>query len=278
MSFEVFKNIVDYYKEAVNISLVGSGEPLLNADFFKMVNYAKTVRHTRVTSLSNGLFNENKMRLLLNSGLDSISISIKGYNQEDFQRLTGVDKTIFEEVIHNTRQLVTLKRNAQSRLDIFGSFIVDKQNFQYINNMIELTQDLGMDKVKFDTYLPYPFSGFTLEERCITSQDIEIVNFLKNINYKKYSIDVRPLRILDLDRPGRMCHSAFTSIRVDSDGNVGACNVKLLNLENNGKYFDDEVWNNEYFKNMRHIFLKNNPNIISEDCLTCYEYSGVTIV
>jgi MoaA/NifB/PqqE/SkfB family radical SAM enzyme len=277
MSFEFFKKVVDHYKEAVNISLVGSGEPLMNKNFFEMVKYAKSVRRTRVTSLSNGIINKKNIELLLQSGLDSISISIKGYNREDFYRLTGVDKIIFDEVINNIKHLITIKKESQSRLDIYGSFIIDKQNYQYITDMIELAQILGMDKVKFDAFLPYPYNLFTVAERCILSRDQDIMKFLKNIKYNKYSIKIRPLKILDFDKPSRMCRTPFTSIRIDSSGNVGGCNVKLLNLENNGKYSEPDAWNNVYFKNIRQIFLNTDLNQIPEDCMTCYEYAGESV-
>jgi len=274
MSLETFKNIVEHYKECVNISLVGSGEPLSNKYFFEMVEYAKKVRRTRVTTLSNGIITDDNMRSLLGCGLDAISISLKGYNAQDFFRLTGVEKHVFYMIIDNIRKLVTLRHETGSRLQIYVSFIVDKQNYGYISTMVQLAQNLGINKVKFDAFLPYPIEGCSLDERCITSEDKEIVNFLRNIKHNDDTLEIRPLTILDLNQAHRICTSPFTTLRVDSAGNVGACNIKLLNLEKNGVYTDPDVWNNDYFRQLRKSFLNKNLHQPPEACLTCYEYAG----
>lgn len=278
MSLNMFKRIVDHYKKAINISLVGSGEPLLNNEFIDMVRYAKQIGRTRVTTLSNGLLLENRIDDVLSSGLDAISISIKGHNREDFSRLTGADPVFFETIIKNTTRLAAMREKSHSRLQIYGSFILDKQNYRDIGNMIELARKIKLDKVKFDTFLPYPYCGYTVEERCITTGDTEIIRFLENVDYQTYGMTIRPPLVLNLNKAQRrLCRIPFTSLRVDSAGNIGACNIKLLNMENNGKFCDVNAWNNEYFRGIRRIFLEIHPEFIPEECLTCYEYAGTAV-
>jgi MoaA/NifB/PqqE/SkfB family radical SAM enzyme len=278
MSLDMFKRIVDHYKKAINISLVGSGEPLLNNEFANMVRYAKQIRRTRVTTLSNGLMLENKVNDVLSSGLDAISISIKGFSREDFLRLTGAETDLFDTIIINVTRLAAMREKSHSRLQIYGSFILDKQNYRYIGNMIELARKIKLDMVKFDTFLPYPYCGYTVEERCITAGDSEIIRFLENVDYQKYDMAIRAPLVLDLNNAQRrICRIPFSSLRVDSAGNIGACNIKLLNLGNNGKFYDVDAWNNEYFRSIRRMFLEMRPAFIPEACLTCYEYAGTAV-
>ena len=51
MSFDTFKKVVDKFNKALNVQIIGSGEPLLNKDFFKMVEYAADKKHMKVKSL-----------------------------------------------------------------------------------------------------------------------------------------------------------------------------------------------------------------------------------
>ena len=41
MNFELFKKVIGRFREALSVHIIGAGEPMLNKDFFKMVEYAR---------------------------------------------------------------------------------------------------------------------------------------------------------------------------------------------------------------------------------------------
>src|SRR3990172_4794259 len=75
INIKMFKEIIDRFKHAVSVSIIGSGEPLLNKDFYKMVQYAKKMRMLVRTS-TNGIFPKNHLDELINSGLYEVEISL----------------------------------------------------------------------------------------------------------------------------------------------------------------------------------------------------------
>lgn len=89
MDFGIYKKIVD---EGASYSLWGiklsyRGEPLLNKEICRMVNYAKEKGILDVYFNTNGmLLDESLSRELIKSGLDRISISIEGIDAIEFER------------------------------------------------------------------------------------------------------------------------------------------------------------------------------------------------
>ncbi|CEG13777.1 hypothetical protein MSIBF_A480001 [groundwater metagenome] len=230
MDFDLFKKIIDKFRNATSVSIVGTGEPLLNKDLFRMIKYAKNVRKMKVTTVSNGSFDLHLIDKILTSGLDSISISLNGHNSNEFERMTKMDKK-FEVIVNNIKLLVERRNMLKINLNISCSFIVDQINYKNIPDMLKISTKLGIDHANFGNFLPSPFPGFTLEERCLTNNNKEAINFLSQLNISKYPLIVRLPQVLDISGKWRLCESHFTTLRVDGDGNIGGCGTMLLNLK-----------------------------------------------
>ena len=269
VDFTFFKDFVNKFNKAVNISIIGSGEPLLNKDFFKMIDYAARVMRMDVSTTTNGtLLDEKTIERIIESGLSSIDISVDGDNEEESDRMTGISKEIYREKLKNIKCLVSKKMETNSKLDITLSFIIDKENYKKIPSMIKLGEKLGVDSVAFINFLPSPFPGFTTEERCITTDNTDAINLINTLKANRYDVRVALPIPLNLKKR-KICTSHFTTLRVDGDGNIGGCAGILLNLEKNGKWDDKEVWNNEYFQKMRGIFLDQKEDRRLEPCKVC---------
>lgn len=274
VDFTLFKDFVNKFNKALAISIIGSGEPLLNKDFFGMVDYSARVMRMNVSTTTNGtLLDEETIEKIISGGLSSIDISVDGDNEEEFNRMTGMPKEDYREKLKNIKCLVSKKKEANTRLDIILSFIIDKENYKRMPSMIRLGEKLSVDSVAFSNFLPAPFPGFTAEERCITTDDTDATNLINNLKNNKYKVRVAlpiPLNF----KKRKICPSHFTTLRVDGDGNIGGCAGMLLNLEKNGKYYDKEVWNNEYFQKMRGIFLDLKNDRRLEPCRVCFSSSA----
>ena len=72
MTFERFKEILAYFpkKYSTHITITAEGEPFLNKDIFKMIEYAKKERNLFVNSSTNGvLLTDDQIGKIVRSGI-----------------------------------------------------------------------------------------------------------------------------------------------------------------------------------------------------------------
>lgn len=255
INLQTFKQFVDKFKNALSVSLIGTGEPLLNKDFFEMVNYAAFKRKMTVVTVSNGSIMSNKINDILNSGLYSIEISLNGHNAKEFHRMTGQSQKYFSIIYKNIQVLVAQRNQNKPQLKISTSFILDQQNYKNIFQMMKIAKKLGVDEVSFHNFLPSPVSGFTAQERSLYSDNLNVITTLKKLKKNNYKIKINIPRLLDKERKEKYCQDYFTVLRVDGKGDIGGCTGQFLNLAGNGKFYDKNVWNNSHFRKRRKLFL-----------------------
>jgi MoaA/NifB/PqqE/SkfB family radical SAM enzyme len=130
MSFDKFKEILSSYNFR-EVALHGWGEPLLNKDIFKMINYAK--RQGLKTSLTTNatLVGEN-ISNILDSGLDDIAF---GY----------YDMNILTRSIDNVEDLITEKRKRGSKLKTYLDITIHRDNTEEIFAVIKKGHEIGVD-------------------------------------------------------------------------------------------------------------------------------------
>ena len=278
MSFDLFKKVLDGFPEALNVQIIGSGEPMLNRDFFKMVKYASRNKKMKVKTSSNGTTIKENAENILNSDLDSLTISINGHTPQEFHRMTGMGEGVFTEICNATRQLIEENRKRKSKLKIKLSFIIDKINYRALPEIINFSEGFNPDFVFLCNFLPCPHEGLTPKERVITSDDTEIVNFIrkvkKNIAANRKEKISFPLMI-DNKMTENKCNVHFQQLRVDGNGNVSSCSMMLLNMNEASKIDVKDCWNSEFFVTMREKFLKDKA--LDELCHYCPSNKGIEI-
>ncbi|MCM8790648.1 MAG: radical SAM protein [Candidatus Omnitrophica bacterium] len=278
MDFAMFKEIIDRFENALNVQIIGSGEPMLNKNFFKMVDYA-AMRHMTVKTFSNGTTIEDNLDNILNSKLDGITISINGHNAKEFNRMTGMDENYYAKIYRAIKNLVDERNRRNSPLKVKLSFIVDRQNYKYIPDMIQTSLNLGVDHTFLCNFLPCPVEGLTAEERSLMAdpkirREIRsIMNAYPPLVRRKFTLP--PL--IDKTLRQNKCVSHFSQVRFDGDGNISSCSMMLLNMEGNGNYRDEEIWNNAFFRRMRNVFLSSDAEKLPGPCRVCPDNKGVLI-
>jgi MoaA/NifB/PqqE/SkfB family radical SAM enzyme len=279
MSFEMFKEIIDRFKSAMNVQIIGSGEPMLNKDFFRMVDYAAS-RGMKVKTFSNGTTIEENIGRILGSRLDGITISINGHDAQEFSRMTKMEAALYGKIYNATKRLVEERNNISSAVKVKLSFIIDSYNYKFIRDMVETGLKLGVDQAFFCNFLACPIDGLTAEERVLT-ENPKIRREIKAM-MARYPESVRRKFTLPplIDRGMRRnnCDSHFSQIRFDGNGNVSSCSMMLLNMEGNGNYRDADIWNNVFFRRMRAVFLANDAALLPEPCNSCPDNKGVPCV
>ncbi|MDD5438637.1 MAG: radical SAM protein [Candidatus Omnitrophica bacterium] len=278
MSFDVFKKAVDRYREALTLLIIGSGEPVLIRDFFKMVEYARKERKMEVKTFTNGTTIRAYMDRFLDSYLDGLTVSINSPSGEDYARLTGMPQETFHTVYRDTRELVERCRKEKRKLSVKLSFIIDRVNYRLIPAMIECSRQIGPDHTFFCNFLPCPFDGLRPGEKSITTDDREIADLIRSVKKglppderKRFSFP----SLIDTHESRHRCDSHFKQIRVDGAGNIASCAMMLLNMQGAGRLEDEDAWNSDFFMTMRKRFLAGED--IEELCLYCPFNKGVSV-
>src|SRR5579862_9368379 len=82
-----FEKMIDQMApELLYLTFYFQGEPYLNPDFLEMVKYAKSKRIYTATSTNAHYLNDENARLTVESGVDSLIISIDGITQDVYSQ------------------------------------------------------------------------------------------------------------------------------------------------------------------------------------------------
>ena len=278
ISFETFKKVVDKFSKALNVQIIGSGEPLLNKDFFKMVEYAVQTKRMKVKTFSNGTTIEKNIDKIIGSSLDGLTISLNSHSAEDFSRMTGCSPHVFSKIYSAIEKLIQARNGLDSQVKIKISFIIDKINYKHIPEMISIGEKLGADFLFLCNFLPSPYDGFRAEERMLFFDDMDVVKTMKAA-YQSLSKELRNRvsfpKLVKRNSLENKCTSHHTQIRVDGEGRISSCSIMLLNMDGHGYFYDKNVWNNQFFQDMRQIFISGNKDDLMAPCRICPENFGV---
>lgn len=272
MSLDLFRFVLDRYPNAIRVFLIGTGEPLLSHNFFDMVREC-VKRRMIVNTYSNGYALNGHIHDIVCSGLERLCVSVNGHTEKEFHRMTGNSEAYYSRILRNVEELVRARNKKNSMLEIELSFIVDSYNYRHMEKMIEVGENLGVDIVSLTQFLPLPYPGFTPEERCLYADDPDVKKELSRLISKKYRCDVIfPYLLRNFTDKRTVCRWPFSMLRVDGGGNIGGCGVALLNTHGNGKVYDKDPWNNQYFRDLRRRHLQGD---LFWPCKFCIESVGV---
>ena len=210
LPYEVFTKIINdacqYGLEAVSIH--GSGEPLLNRDADKFIQYIKS-KSLRCVSFTNGSRLDEEMSIkLIKSGIDLIRISCVGYDRETYKKWMSRDEfdTIRENIKRFVRLNKELKGNSEIQLYhlIINNKLIKKEVEMYKSNWTKYTG------AKSEIWLMHNWSGSNVE-----------------LNYKRHKISKKKLEKRSCGRP----FSPLLQVRAGGlNGHYGAvvaCCIKL---------------------------------------------------
>jgi len=124
-----------------------------------------------------------------------------------------------------------------------SDYHLDQQNYRSLKDMVCFAQNLGVDEVAFFNFLPVPKEGFTAKERCLFSDDQEVLETFAKVStrYSRTGIEVMLPPLLDRQmNNNKFCSTPFYNLSIDGNGNIGGCSCQLLNLSENGR-FDERM-------------------------------------
>jgi len=254
MTFDVFKKIIDnVYKTAFMVVLWNQGEPYLNKDFSKMVRYASDKGLFTLVS-TNGNINYDAEEVV-NSGLDSMIVSLDGSTQETYNKYRVNGK--LDQVIKGVKEIVAAKKKLKKINPLLRwQFLVMKHNEHEIAEIKKLSKELEVDNLEFKSVQIY------------SKEDIK--KYLPtNPKYRRYKVngDNFELKFGVKNR----CRRIWTNAVINWDGEVAICcfdkdgDFKVGNVMESKL---SELWKNKKIRKVRNQILTDRKQIpICRNCL-----------
>ncbi len=270
MTFKTFEAIIDRFPAVTDVCLAGLGEPMLNKDIFRMVDYAES-RQMSTMIVTNGTILDEVMDKIFNSELSVLSVSLNSHTREEYARFSGASEDIFDRVIENIKAVVKERDKVNKSLEIRITYICSKRNLTNLTEVVKFVDTLGVNFLDFLNLIPYEACGYT-EEFCLYDDDQEVFDTLSKIKRPHSDITVN-LPILLSHQPKRLCRKYFEIVHADMYGNIGGCGRAISPNRKFGIIFEDEdVWNTEEIRKMRRMFLDNSQPLL-DCCKTCVDNS-----
>ncbi len=202
LGFALYKKIIDDLKKFDQplkvLRLYKEGEPFLNKRFADMVRYAKESGVVQyIDTTTNGyLLEPERIKPILEAGLDRINISVNAMSDQQFLEFSGV-KVNFNTYVENIRNLYEMKGDCEVCIKIAGDFLSEEEKVRFYDTFGDYA-----DRIFIENVAPC-WPEFNVEDRL----GVEITKGI----YDQPIGDVNT------------CPYMFYSISVNSDGSVSLC-------------------------------------------------------
>lgn len=286
-----FVQVFDEVGPAV-VTISGAGEPTMNEWLPAMTAYARSQRAKAITVTNGTLLDGALLRLVLESGLDVLKISIDAATADTYRDIRGRD--YLEQVVSGVKWLDMLKsRYGSERPLVQFNFVILKSNIDEIAPFVRLAADLSVRNVYFRLPQVEGFSrarkgsllaDFPMERLHASLVDAEREagrrGVSTNLRYLVRRFEtVRRLCTYDEHTPRRspdmkVCLAPWIQLFVSVEGEVSPCCAMYFNEGVSlGNVFEEpikRIWQSEGYAALRRDF-KNRQNYakypICRDCL-----------
>jgi sulfatase maturation enzyme AslB (radical SAM superfamily) len=149
MAWQTYQTVVKKIRaythgEKFALSFSGMGEPLLNPEIYRFIEYVSPYATTSFASNGSAL-TESNIRKLIDAGLDLVYFSFNGDEPDVFLKMMG--GLSYEKVLTNLRNAVRLSRG--SRLKIQANVSITKANQDRISRIKEMLDEEGVGPILY---------------------------------------------------------------------------------------------------------------------------------
>lgn len=284
LPFAEFQRLLDQFEHIDELHLQGLGEPLMHPDFFRMVREAAARGLTVSTNSNLTLLTEARARECVESGLDTLHISLDGASAEVYESIRhGAN---FDKVVRNLGRIVAAKHATQSLLPNLRIVTVAmRRNLHELADIVSLAFAHGVDSVFVqhlshdfrESVLPLrylPMRDFVEQESLLTEDPARVAEAFDAARIRAAVLGVR-LRLPPLERE-RIAPSpqgcdwpwrgAYLTWRGDA---LPCCMVSTPERFRLGNMLKDgvqAVWNGEPYRALRTALESNRPPEICRSC------------
>lgn len=283
MPAAVFEEILGILPHAYRITLVGLGEPLMHPRPDEIISSAKKAGR-KVSLVTNAmLLDAETSGRLIDSGLDTLVVSIDTVDQELSSALRrGSD---MQKIISNIENFG--KMNCRERkIPVVVFSAVSSLSAPHLTGLVEQASSVGADAIMMTDL------NFRENSACSVHANAEkeiLVSFRKAVSrafalnlpvlgisgledfgishrYRNHLL-VPPERIMDRSKKRRNCVSPWQTIAVDVNGDVALCDCQPdKRIGNILKMPFSRIWNGERIREHRREMLGIEP---PQNCLCC---------
>lgn len=260
LSWDNFRKVMDELGPyLIHIDFCNWGEPLLNKDIYKMVQYAKQYGiDTKIDSNLNHFSAQDAEDMIL-SGLDKLIVSLDGTTPETYSKYRiGGD---FNKVMAHLKLLLKKRKELdKTNPYISWQFLVFRHNEHEIEEVKRMGRDMGVDHI-----------GIT--KAFIGNKDWIPVNDEYSY-YKKQEIEGEFTSEHFKPPQEKLCNWPWDAIVINPNGSVSACCSVEDEKDDFGNIFENsfkDIWNNDKYRQARR-FIKDKLNPEKEDnniCIRC---------
>lgn len=282
LSVEKYFEIIEEAAElgVQEIKVIGGGESLFREETFEILKKIKK-ENLRGYICTNGvLFNDGEIEKLIDLGWDHVKFSLHGLKKTHNEL---VEREVFERVLEN----ISSFQNSSTTVEI--GMVVVKDNYKEIENMLDLSKELGVDYLFLEPITVYSDLGERLalskEEKDELKQDLNDLiekvkkyeietnfsEFMEN-NFAEKTNNMREFIMSDVSDKDSFaeipCYEPFLRMGIRVDGRVAPCgfydeergdSVRNKSLK--------EVWYGDYFRERRdEQYDKTLPSYCSKCC------------
>lgn len=275
MLYEDFESSIKEQYGLIEVKLQGLGEPLLNPDFFKMVELAVSrdiwVRTTTNASL---LHVNDNYKKLIDYKIGEIAVSIDGASKSTFEEIrTGSN---FEQVVANATMLNEYAKSKGEQWRTSCWMCVQKDNYNEIESILELAE--RMKFTRFTYSIAIGDWGGEMEEQNSTNSVSELFTneVVEHLVEKGRELGIEVTFWDDTDKyvyndsRDRICDWLFSRAFISADMKIVPC-CELAYAGTcclgDARGFSD-AWNNEHYRNLRKAHLVGE---IPQMCRGCYK-------
>lgn len=208
MDLNTFKNIMQKMGDDLFFLLLyHQGEPYINKHFLEFVKMAKSKNIYTTTSTNAHYFTDEAIHATIDSGLDSMIVSLDGITQDVYETYRVKGKV--EKVLQGTKRFMEIKRERGAKTPLIAlQFLVMKQNEHQLDDVKKLAKELGVDRLLI--------------------KNIEVHNVQEakqwlpeNDRFRRYNFDGETLKVKNKSR--KSCSRVWLSTLVNWDGSVVPC-------------------------------------------------------
>lgn len=237
LSLPEMKSIIDQISRfARSLIITGGGEPFCNKNTEKIITYAKK-KKLDIGIITNGSLLSKKNINAIVKNCNWIRISIDADNPEDYHKIHGCDKNIYDKTWKNIKLLIAEKNKTKSKCLIGIAYLTSKESANNINNFYKIAQK---NKIDFVNYRPFNNDTYNALK--------EIQEIQRTKTPRIYYPEGRYLCFQnnDLKRKYKKCFGHHFVATIMADANLYIC-CQLLNKEKHSlgnlkKKTFEEIW------------------------------------
>jgi radical SAM protein with 4Fe4S-binding SPASM domain len=261
MTLDTFNEIIYKFGDDIFFLLIyHQGEPYINPNFLDFVKIAKQ-KNIYVTTSTNGhYFTRENIKETIDSGLDSMIVSLDGITQETYAKYRV--RGSLDKVIQGTSQFMQTRNLMKRRTpNVALQFLVMKHNEHEIPALRKLAAQIGVDRLLIKN---------------IEVRNVQEANEWLPVNkyYRRYNFDGENLLVKGAEK--KSCTRPWLSTLINWDGGVVPCcfdkngDYLMGNIHASGEA--GTIWRGDSFTRFRKQLLQDRKSI--DICRNCNQGLG----